>query len=383
MIPVFKPALAAQPTRLLETLDSSWWGTGPRVAEFEEAFADYIGVDPVRCLMLNSCTAALHIAMSLRVCGASHQRVLVPAITFISTGLAPLYEGCEVVIVDVGDDLCIDQADALNKLKSSADVVIAVHMGGQVADLSKLRGCRLIEDCAHALGSFEGEIVRRDSKTAEKAWTAEHVGTFAAGCFSFQATKVLPIGDGGMLVLADADDRQRAAALSWCGIAQSTWDRTGEGYRWQYEVSEIGYKYRANDVMAALALDQWRGLAGILWAKAMIADLYSANLNDLAWLELPAARPGTRPNWQEYIVRCDERDRLHDHLQEKGIASTVHYWPIHHYAPFVERIEGGFASYSVPNAERLAARILTIPSYATMTQEEVERVIDGIRTFRP
>lgn len=366
MIPVFKPGLATRSTlRLSQTLDSSWWGTGPRVEEFEATFARYVGVNPTRCLMVNSCTAALHVALLL---WPDCKRVLVPGLTFISSALPAVWEGKELVFVDIGEDLCIDQDDVLNKVQEG-DVIIAVHMGGQVADLSRLQGQRIIEDCAHALGSIDG---------------GDHVGTFAPGCFSFQSTKVLPIGDGGMVTLGYESDRKVAEALTWCGIGQNTWDRTrDEEYQWAYSVEVPGHKYRANDVMAALALDQWEGLGDILAKKHTIADLYAEELRSLDWLTLPTAREDTSPNWQEYIVRTAFRDELAQHLAKRGIATTVHYYPIHLYKPFRETGDVWAAGATLPNTERLWKEILTIPAYASMTETELEQVIDGVQSFKP
>jgi len=365
MIPVFKPELAGPPDRLLQTLESSWWGTGPRVAEFEYEFSKYLGTDPSRCLMLNSCTAALHLALLL---WPNCHRVLVPGITFVSSALPVIYAGKQLIFVDVGDDLCIDQDDALRKLQSENDVIAVVHMGGQAADIGKLLGLRRIEDCAHALGTFA---------------YGDHVGIYAPGCFSFQATKVLPIGDGGMLVLNSVQDRKEAEALAWCGISQSTWNRSNGGYQWLYDVQSIGYKYRANDVQAALALDQWAGLGNILERKEAVAKLYDEALAGLEWLRLPKARPGTKPSWQEYIIRTPLRDGLSHHLAEKGVATTVHYYPISQYEPFHRLDEGILCADSLPNCERLWREILTIPSYASMTDQEIEQVIDGVRSFQP
>lgn len=365
-IPVFKPQLFDAPEHLLGTLASSWWGTGPMVAQFEQAFGRYVGAEAERCLMVNSCTAALHLAAKIY---PDARRFFVPALTFISTGLAPVYEGKRIVFVEVGDDLCLDPKDTLNKLVSEKDVVIAVHMGGHPANLMPLRGrCRIIEDCAHALGSFEG---------------TRHVGTRSPGCFSFQATKVLPIGDGGMLVLPEDSDRERIEALSWCGIQSTTWNRMTGTYSWQYSVGEEGYKYRANDLMASLALDQWSALGHILLEKIKIATRYNSELYGLPWLRLPVTRSMTQPNWQEYIVRTQLRDRLHDHLESLAISTTVHYVPIHRYKPFLTVDSGMVVHDALPKTEQIASEVLTIPCYAGMTEEEQERVIDGIRTFKP
>jgi len=365
VIPVFRPHLAGATAKLGETLASSWWGTGPRTEEFEAEFARYVGVNPTRCLMVNSCTAALPVALLL---WPDCKRVLVPGLTFISSALPAIWAGKELVFVDVGEDLCIDQDDVLNKVQPD-DVIMAVHMGGQVADLSRLQGQHIIEDCAHALGSIDG---------------GDHVGTFAPGCFSFQSTKILPIGDGGMITLGYESDRKQAEALTWCGIGQNTWARTkDEEYKWAYSVEEPGYKYRANDVMAALALDQWEGLGGVLLNKQAIAKLYADELRDLDWLTLPTAREGTSPNWQEYIVRTKFRDELAQHLAQRGVATTVHYYPIHLYKPFRETGDVWAAGATLPHTERLWQTILTIPAFAAMTDDELEQVIDGIRSFTP
>lgn len=368
-IPVFRPSLlnpAGHP-RLDETLIGSWWGTGARVTEFEKAFAEYLGVEPERCLMLNSCTAALHLAVKMF---PDAKRFLVPSLTFVSTALAPRYEDKVVEFIEVGEDLCIDQNDALRRLGSTDDVVIAAHLGGHPARLDKLRGagCRIIEDCAHALGSSDGD---------------RHTGTQNIGCFSFQATKSLPIGDGGMLVLANANQRSPMAALSWCGIEQTTWDRTAGTYHWEYKIDTIGYKYRANDVMAALALDQWQGLFKGLGWRCDVAESYLEHFNDLGWLRLPTVREGTNLSWQEFTIRTPHRDELARHLADLDISTTVHYYPIHLYRPFWQVNDGIVGPQSLPRTEALWQEILTIPCFAGITDEEQERVIDGVCSFRP
>jgi len=365
-IPVFKPRLWGRPNSLLDTLDSSWWGTGPKVRAFETVFANYMELASAQCLMTNSCTAALHIALKLF---PDCRHVLFPAMTFISSSLPALYEGKKFTFVDVGRDLCIDQVDVLNKMKTPKDVVVAVHFGGHAADLSLLEGNRIIEDCAHALGTLDH---------------SRHVGLDNPGCFSFQATKVLPIGDGGMLTIPEANLRRKAEAMSWCGIADTTWARSGEKYSWEYDLEGIGYKYRANDIMAALALDQWCGLPDLLEEKTTIAERYIAELSDLDWLRLPEVRKGTQPNWQEFIVQTPFRDRLHRHLQDLNISTTVHYFPIHKYGIFSAVPGEGFSSNDhLPVTDEMAERILTIPAYAGITGEDQERVINGIRSFEP
>jgi len=358
-VPVFRPRLTGPPTELLDTLQSSWWGTGPKVAAFEATFAEHLGVAAGRCLMLNSCTAALHLAVKL----FPGRRILMPALTFISTALAAKYENKEIVFVDVGDDLCMDEADALRKLRGESDIILSVHLAGQVAPLRRLRRlCHVIEDCAHALGSYDE--------------AGRHVGTQGIGCFSFQATKGLPIGDGGMLVLAEEGQRPQAEAWAWCGISQGTWERAVSQYRWAYRIDGIGYKYRANDVMASLGLDQWPSLEAAVEERRAIAERYTLALADLPWLELPQPRKDTRPNWQEYMVRVPNRDGLTAHLAERGVATTVHYYPVHLYPWLAGR-------QSLPRTERIWREILTIPCFAGMTEQEEERVIEGIRAFRP
>lgn len=363
VIPVFRPMRFGSVDSLMDTLNSSWWGTGPKVASFEREFASSMGIDAARCLMLNSCTAALHLAVKMF---PESQRFLVPALTFISTGLAPAYEGKIIDFVEVGDDLCIDQDDVLAKLHTTGDVVIAVHMGGHVAQLDKLYGvCGVVEDCAHALGSIDD--------------TGEHVGTRGVGAFSFQSTKGLPIGDGGMLTLSREDQRARASALAWCGIGTDTWKRSsGEDYQWAYQIDEIGYKYRANDVMASLALDQWPAQTKVLEDRRAIAMRYLAEFAGLDWLRCPTVRKGTSPNWQEFIVRTQRRDALRDHLAERGVSSTVHYYPIHLYRP-MQQAAG--REQKLPFTEAVWQEILTIPCFAGMTDEEQERVIDAVRSF--
>ncbi len=184
-------------------------------------------------------------------------------------------------------------------------------------------------------------------------------------------------------MLGSEEQRRKALAWSWCGIEKSTWDRSSEGYAWQYNVKEIGYKYRANDLTAALALDQWLNVERERLRKSFIVQQYNDALAGLSWLQLPKERAGTFSSWQEYIVRTKARDRLHDHLAELGVSTTVHYYPLNNYLPFHWIEDGIVVKQELPITEKLWKQILTIPCYPSLSQEERERIIDGIRSFKP
>jgi len=183
--------------------------------------------------------------------------------------------------------------------------------------------------------------------------------------------------------------RSRVEAWAWCGIGQSTWQRAEGEYRWAYQVEDVGYKYRANDVAAALALDQWSGLPDSIAERSEIAHEYGKAFRDLSWLRLPAGRQGTIPNWQEYVVRTEHRDALQQHLAERGIATTVHYYPLHLYE-CMDQLRQDLRNSGVdvsptplPFTEMVWQQMLTIPCFAGMAAKEKERVVDGVRSFQP
>lgn len=366
MLNVFRPDVGdAEIAAVAEVLRSGWLGLGPKTAEFEMRFASYIGVP--HAVALNSCTAALDLA--LKLLGITHgAAVIVPTITFVSTGHAVAYNLADPIFVDVDERTRnIDLKDVERKITVRTKAIIAVHYGGRPVDLDGLKQIAgdipIIEDAAHACGAF---------------YKDRHVGAHGnLTCFSFQAVKNLAMGDGGALTTSDKSMSDRIRRLRWLGIDKGTWDRTAldRSYWWEYFVDEIGLKCHLNDISAAIGLVQLEKLDRMNMRRVKIKNLYHRGLTGLDQVELPVDDDDNyRSSWHLYSICCDDRDKLSEFLQSRGISTGVHYKPIHLYRCYGNRA-------SLPTAERIFPRLLTLPMYPGLTDEDVAHVIESIREF--
>jgi perosamine synthetase len=344
---------------------SGWIGLGPKTAQFEKEFARYVG--SANAVGVNSCTAALDLAVKLL--GVNHgDEVIVPTMTFVSTAHVVAYNLATPVFADVDPHtLAIDLEDVRRKITVRTRAIIPVHYSGRPVDLDALKevagGIPIIEDCAHAAGA---------------RYRGRHVGSIGQiGCFSFHAVKNLAMGDGGAVVTDNDQWAQRAKRLRWLGIDKGTWDRTAadKSYWWQYFVDEIGLKCHLNDIAAALGLVQLRRLEAMNARRREIARRYTEAFARYEFLETPPADDETfQSSWHIYCLKVPRRDDLCSHLQERGIATGVHYTPIHLYSCYGNRS-------CLPRAEETFRRIVSLPMYPDMTDSDVEQVIDSVTGY--
>ena len=366
MIQVFKPEIGDDEIAAVsEVLRSGWLGLGPRTAEFEQRFSAYVGT--AAAVGVNSGTSALDLALRLLHISHNHE-VIVPTLTFVSTAHVVAYNLATPVFADIDPhNLNISLDDVAAKITPRTRAILPVHYGGRPVDIDALRevadGIPIVEDCAHACGS---------SLRGRKAGCLGDIG-----CFSFQAVKNLATGDGGALTLDDPEWTARAKRLRWLGIDKGTWDRTegDRSYWWEYSVDEVGLKCHMNDIAAAMGLVQLAKLDAMNARRAEIADLYTAALADVPEVETPPADgDGSLSSWHIYCVKCERRDDLSVWLQERGVATGVHYKPIHTYRCYGNRPV-------LAAAERVFPLILSLPMYPSLTDGEVDQVVAGIRSF--
>ncbi len=366
MINVFKPAMGDEEIQAIaEVIRSGWIGLGPKTAEFEREFAAFAGVP--HAVALNSCTAALDLA--LKLLGIKNgDEVIVPTMTFVSTAHAVAYNRAHPIFADVDmHTRNIDLKDVERKITARTKAIVAVHYAGRPVELDALKelaGCiPIIEDAAHACGAlFKGRPIRSRGNIA---------------CFSFHAVKNLAMGDGGALTTNNKEWSERAKRLRWLGIDKGTWDRTAvdQSYWWEYYVDEIGLKCHLNDIAAAIGLVQLKKLEKMNERRRLIKNLYNRGLKELERVTLPADDDEDhQSSWHIYSICCDLRDKLSVFLQDRGISTGVHYKPIHLYKCYGN-------STHLPTAERLFERILTLPMYPTLPDEDVYCIIDCIKDF--
>ena len=370
-IPLFRPNLGQEELEALkEIFATGWVGLGPKVSEFEIALAAY--QQRKSCVATNSCTAALHLALNAFNL-PSHSEVLVPTITFVSTPHAVEYNGLNVRFVDVrSSDLCMDVADFQRKITASTKAVIPVHMGGQpcrmdeIVNIAAGYGMLVIEDVANAQG---GE------------WKGKKLGSWGhMGTFSFEAKKNMTTGDGGAVVFDEHSMwEERIRQMRWVGIDKDTWKRFSNEDKhqpWYYEVNCLGYKYNMNDLAAAIGLCQLKKLDGINLRKRTLIDNYLHNLCGVGDLCFPSYDLETGGYWL-FIVQTDRRDALLEFLGEKNIACGVHFMPTHLHPYYRKK----YPDTSLPVAEHVWKRIVSLPLYASMTESDQAYVVDSVKEF--
>ncbi|OFW08464.1 MAG: hypothetical protein A3G20_06485 [Acidobacteria bacterium RIFCSPLOWO2_12_FULL_59_11] len=348
-----------------EVIRSGWIGLGPKTAEFERQFAEYIGV--AHAVALNSCTAALDLSLKLLEIKNADE-VLVPTMTFVSTAHTVAYNLAYPIFVDVDKQTKnLDLSDVERKLSRRTKAIIPVHYAGRPVDLDALkgiaRGVPIIEDAAHACGA---------------RYKGKRVGSFGnIACYSFHAVKNLAMGDGGALTTDNNEFNERAKRLRWLGIDKGTWDRTAvdQSYWWEYYVNEIGLKCHLNDIAAAIGLVQLAKLDKMNERRRQIKNIYNEGLRDLEQVTLPPDDDGDyQSSWHIYSICSDHRDELSVFLQTNGISTGVHYKPIHLYKCY------GNITH-LPTAEWLFSRLLTLPMYPGLSDADAWRVVECIRDF--
>jgi perosamine synthetase len=348
-IPLLKPSGGGlELARTEEVLGSGWWGAGPKCEEFEQRLVERSGYK--YAVTVNSCTAALHLALLVAGVGPGDE-VILPALTFISTALAVHYCGATPVFADIGEDLLLSLDDAhLHRTKFTRAIIPVDYAGMPCYYRSNLR---TIEDAAHMpLGQHTGDLV----------------------CYSFHPVKPLATGDGGAILTNDREQAERLRALRWCGINRSTWDRTKtQRYGWDYDITEIGFKYNWNDLQAALALAQLERLEEMEAHKAQIWQLYDEAFAEIAGIQRPAYIEGGRRHLYVIRVAPGLRDTLVDYLVARDISAGVHYKPLTYYPMWQQQ--------TPPVTEREWRRLVTLPMYGDMPLEDASRVIAEIRSF--
>ncbi|MBI4635719.1 MAG: DegT/DnrJ/EryC1/StrS family aminotransferase [Candidatus Rokubacteria bacterium] len=370
VVPVFRPSFGEEELQQVkEALESGWVGLGPKVAEFERRFAEYIGVP--YAVGLSSGTAALDLAM--RLAAVQDREVITTPLTFVSTNHAILYSAGVPVFCDIErDTLNIDATKIERLVTGRTRAIMVVHYGGHacdmdpILDIARRHNLLVVEDCAHATG---GEYRGRRLGS---------LGDYA--CFSFHAVKNLAMGEGGLVTARDAADDAALRRLRWVGISKSTWERSeggGKRYSWQYDVTELGFKCHLNDIAAGIGLAQLAKLARNNGRRRAIVAEYNAAFRDLEWLETPVVKDYAVPSYHNYVIKTPFRDDLHEHLARHEISTSVHYVPSTHYALY--------KSYraEVPVCEAAWQELLTLPLFPDLSSADVGRIIDRVRAFRP
>ncbi|MCI1956613.1 MAG: DegT/DnrJ/EryC1/StrS aminotransferase family protein [Oscillospiraceae bacterium] len=374
-IPYNLPDLTdAESSEVADTLKSRWIAKGPRTVKFEQEFARYVGAK--HAVAMNSCTAALHVALLARGIGAGDEVITTP-ITFASTANTIIHVGAKPVFADIDYRTgCIDPDEIEKKITPKTRAVVPVHYSGQVCDLDRIydiadrHGLFVSEDAAHALESY---------------YKGKRIGCRPKGTvsYSFYATKNLTTGEGGMLVTDDDEIDAKARIWAGQGMNHNAWNRYAKGGTWRYDVCEPGFKYNMFDIQAALGLVQLSRMKDMQARRRKIAEKYQREFAKIDAVEPPYVPDYATHSWHLYVIRIVpelltiDRDKFITELNERNVGTSVHFIPVTDMSAYTSRY--GFRPGDFPNAEKHFERIISLPLYPTLSDEESDYIIDAVR----
>jgi perosamine synthetase len=360
---------------VVEVLKSDWLTTGPKVGEFEERFAAWVGAR--HAVSFSSGTAALHGAAFAAGLRPGDEAITTP-MTFCATANCILYQGATPVFADVSPDtLNLDPQEVSQKITSRTKAIIAVDYEGHPAALDELGELAkaqiqppfLIEDACHALGA---------------EFLGKRVGGIAdLTVFSFHPVKHLTTGEGGMVATNDARLAETLRRFRNHGISSEARQRQESG-QWFYEMVLLGFNYRLTDIACALGLSQLEKLAANLARRREIAKQYAEAFQDLSAIVVPTVREGVVPAWHLYPVRLNlemlavGRAEIFRALRAENIGVNVHYIPVHQHPYYRERFKSR-SEARYPVAEDAYERLISLPMFHSMTAQDVEDVIRAVR----
>ncbi len=357
-----------------EVLRSGWLTTGSRTFEFEERFG--AAVQAKYACAVNSCTAALHLA--LESLGVGHgTRVFVPTMTFTATAEVVRYLGADPLFLDVEFGTAALTPEIVKEaIRRYPDVrvLILVHFGGQAAELTRPDGNGILDLCHRG----DVAIVEDAAHAFPSRWDGRMIGCFGdATCFSFYANKTITTGEGGMLVTNNEELYRRTKIMRLHGIDRDVWTRfTADSPSWEYDVIAPGYKYNLSDLAAAVGLAQLEQAEALRQERERCARYYLQELGGIPSLDLPDVRvPLADHSWHLFPIVLNSRspisrNRLIEELSDSGIGTSVHYKPLHRMSYYRDRY--GLREDDFPNAERIWQGCLSLPIYPSLSDEELE-----------
>jgi dTDP-4-amino-4,6-dideoxygalactose transaminase len=351
-----------------EVVESGWWSMGQRVEEFEQAFASFLGVR--HALAVANGTAALHLAVLAAGCGSGDEVVL-PSLNFVAAANAIAHTGATPVFCDVSgaDDLNLDVADLEAAVGPRTKAIVVLHYGGFPCDMEAVgkiadrHGLLVIEDAAHAPGAM---------------WRGRSCGSLGLiGCFSFFSNKNMPVGEGGMVVTDNDELADQLRLLRSHGMTTLTWARH-RGHASSYDVRVHGFNYRLDELRAAIGLVQLSRLSAENAKRAEISSRYRDALHGTSGVTIPFGEleAGTTSAHHLAVAVLPEgrRDNVRADLGEKRIQTSVHYPPIHLFSVY----ETLGVRRSLPQTEAIARRVLTLPLFGHLQDDQVDLVIDAV-----
>jgi len=372
--PAYEPWISKDDKRIVnKTLDQSMLTLGPQLEKFEADFCKY--TKSKYAIAVSNGTAALH--LSLKALGIKeHDEVIIPDLTFVADASAILSCNAKPVIVDINEnDFFLSITNLKKNITKRTKAIIPVHIYGQVCNIDEVldvaldNDLKIIEDCAHAVGTFHN---------------SKHVGTLGnTGCFSFYPTKNITTAEGGMVITNSKKIADKVRQLRSHGMSKSLKSRYSSEYPWIFDITEPGYNYRLDEIRASLGISQLKRIKKINELRKNAAFYYHSKLQNISGIVLPDMVNNKTHSYHLYTIRVTKlfklsRNQLFKKLKQAGIRTTVYWMPMHKYTAFRK-----FANLSdVKNTSKIYNEILALPLFPSITKKHQDNVIKIIKSFQ-
>jgi len=369
-VPVFVPHVGVDTLKhLTDALDVGWLGMGATTKEFEDRIAAYLGLENRYVVCTNTGTSAMHIALLAAGIGPGDE-VITPSFNYVADHQAIHATGAEVVMCDVReDDLGLDIASAESLITTRTRAIVPLHFSGvpcrigEVYDLARRHGLRVIEDACHAFGStVEGAKIGSGGDVQ---------------FFSFDPVKIITSIDGGCVVTSSPQEVERLHRLRLLGVDKDTTLRYQNKRAWDYDVVSEGFRYHLTNIMASVGVSQIKRIDEFIASRRAVCERYSAAFDGLPGVRvLRRSYADVSPFIYSLRVPADRREALIEHLAARAVDVGIHFVPVHRHTYFA-----GARRSAMPVTERAVGEVMTLPLHSLMAERSVERVIEGVRSF--
>ncbi len=370
--PAYEPWISREDEKIInKTLKQSMLTLGPQLEKFESDFCKYSKAK--YAIAVSNCTAALH--LSLMALGIKeNDEVIIPDLTFVADANAVLACNAKPVVADINkENFFLSISNVKKNITKKTKAIIPVHIYGQVCnideilDLAKDNNLKVVEDCAHAVGTFH---------------KSKHVGTLGStGCFSFYPTKNITTAEGGMVTTNSKEIAEKVRQLRSHGMTKSLKSRYSSEYPWVFDIVEPGYNYRLDEIRAALGITQLKRIKKINELRKKASLYYHKNLQNIPGIILPDMVNDKSHSYHLYTIRVTKpykfsRNQLYKKLKDNGIRTTVYWMPIHEYAAYRK-----FAKKSsILNTVNTYDEILALPLFPNISKKHQDAVIKVMRS---
>ena len=370
--PAYEPWISGDDKKIINrTLSQSMLTLGPQLEKFEANFCKYSKAK--YAVAVSNCTAALHLSLMALGIGKDDE-VIIPDLTFVADANAVLACNAKPIVADINkENFFLSISNVKKNITKRTKAIIPVHIYGQVCnieeilDVAKDNNLKVIEDCAHAVGTFH---------------KSKHVGTLGnTGCFSFYPTKNITTAEGGMVTTNSKEVAEKVRQLRSHGMTKSLKSRYSSEYPWIFDIVEPGYNYRLDEIRAALGITQLKRIKKINELRKKASMYYHKNLQNIPGIILPDMVSDKTHSYHLYTIRVAKpfklsRNQLFKKLKDNGIRTTVYWMPIHEYAAYRK-----FSKKSnVVNTSKIYDEILALPLFPNISKKHQNAVIKVIKS---